>query len=312
MHGRNDVCTSQTGYTIAPLAPGAHSHGYARDASYSYVYLHYQLARPVICTLNFRSFVTQKDPRVKLVPLKTGEGYKYTQEGVIKAPFGFVPHEGISFKKIGIKYTSVNKACFQEVSSKTRIKIFFKGFSTQVSEKKILSFFSQFGELEYLYIMSPPKDLNYFRSLQGYIIFTENKYVARLFSQKNKLFFDGLKILCEIYQTRKSRKHRSLTSTDAPVNKPTTDSKYFDSQGEKPSNLVKDSKSMFVGSKNARINEVSYCAPLGQTHSDHSNLFSQNFRTCISNRALLQQTTKEDNNFRFNMLIKSSTRQLTE
>lgn len=170
------------------------------------LYYWYRLARPVICTINFRCHIMQGSSQVKIVPIKCGEGRKYTQEGVIKVPYGFDPHVCSQFKGVKIDYSHATATDFQNAGQAARIKIYFRGFPLDTSRDEIGYFFSTFGKLEYLYIMAMSKTRAIQKSIQGYFIFKENNDAHQFLAHHEELYFKGLRLFCEIYKTNKKKK----------------------------------------------------------------------------------------------------------
>lgn len=179
----------------------------------SYQYFSYSLSRPVICTIAFRNFVTQEVKAAKVVPLKCGEGHKFTQQGVLRAPLGFDPLVNSKFKRVRVKYSHSSAAEFNNAGGQARVKIFFRGFPLGTSTEEIRSFFSNYGKLEYLYIMATPKAAPVSKSIQGYIIFGSNDQGYALVHQTDNLFFNDLNIVCQVYHGQKTKKKLSESKT---------------------------------------------------------------------------------------------------
>ena len=186
------------------LSSGQERNGAAAEIQHLYYY--YKLARPVICTINFRAFITQGDLRAKVVPVKCGEGHKFTQEGVIRVPVEFDPKKSSHFNKVKVQYKPSTSIDFESAALKARIKVYFRGFPLQTSVDEISSYFSAYGKIEYLYLMGPTKSQNSQRSVQGYVIFTANDCAHQVLAEVKSLYFRSSKIFCEIYQTRKKKK----------------------------------------------------------------------------------------------------------
>lgn len=176
-------------------------------------YFSYYLSRPVICTIAFRNFMTQEAWSAKVVPLKCGEGHKFTQQGVLRVPLGFDPLVNSKFNRVRVKYSHSSKAEFNNAAGQARVKIFFRGFPFGTSTEDIQHFFSNYGKLEYLYIMATSKTGPVSKSIQGYIIFGSNDQGHELVRQTDSLFFNGLNIVCEVYHGNKTKKRLSESKT---------------------------------------------------------------------------------------------------
>lgn len=180
-------------------------------------YFKYSLSQPVVCTINFRCFTMNGFRYVKIVPVKCGEGHKYTQEGAVKAPLDYFPPQSTHFKRAQIVFEHATAADFERATSQVRLKIYFRGFPLETHKHDVSRFFSAYGKLEYLYIMAPSKTGPASRLIQGYVIFRSNDDAQNILHFKDVLFFKGLKILCEVYQSNKKNKDSPETRRTAPT-----------------------------------------------------------------------------------------------
>lgn len=175
----------------------------------AFTYFRYKLSRPVICTINFRDSLTQKVPSARVAPIKIGEGNKFTQEGVMKVPRGFNPFITSRFRQALIEYSQSTQRSFKEVTQLARIKVFFKGFPFGTSVEAIKQYFSTFGKIEYLYIMTPSKTRGRSPVMQGYFIFGSNDETIHFLENKPSLYFGWSFIQVEIYQGAKKKRNLS-------------------------------------------------------------------------------------------------------
>lgn len=175
------------------------------DVRGDYKYFRYRLDRPILCTLNFRDFVTGGDPRAKIVPIKCGDGRKFTQTGVFTASTSWSLAGKGTYKHLKILYEPATKEDLQSAQKSAKIKIYYKGFPLSADYSDIYDFFEWYGPLEYLYMMGLPKNGKPLRSVQGYLIFTNNTDANRLLQNPDWLNYQGHQIFCEIFKPNKKK-----------------------------------------------------------------------------------------------------------
>ena len=181
-------------------------------------YFGYKLSRPVICTLSFRDFITQKEQSARVAPIKGGDGQKFTQEGVLKVPRGLNPFTSIRFRKAKISYFPATQQDFDRVLKKARLKVFYRGFPLGTPTEEIRNFFSHFGRVEYLYLMASSKSGAVQTFIQGYFIYSSNEEAEYFLSQKKAHIFRGSRICCQVYIGNKKKKRNvenKLSNTEA-------------------------------------------------------------------------------------------------
>lgn len=271
-----------------------------------YQYYRYCLSRPVICTISFRCFIMQGSQDVKIVPVKCGDGHKYTQEGIIRVPQGFNPCTSSYFKRVRLQYTPATAWDFENAAKQARIKIYFRGFPLETDTNEIGRFFSQFGKLEYLYIMAASKARPNQRSIQGYIIFRSNEHGHGLLDHKESLFFKGLKIFCEIYQTGKQKK--SLSETKLKELGVTPSENLASTPGSAPGKISKDRflKLSDPDRKDSRVH-LSF-APSNEDESDLMPKRPVCFKPYLRNLEKVKGNSKNELNVRFNICARRVTR----
>lgn len=280
----------------------------------TFVYFSYKLARPVICTINFRGFITQGDPLAKVVPVKCGEGHKFTQEGVIRVPRVFDPSKSTVFNKVKVKYRTVTPVDYEEANQKARIKVYFRGFPLQTPVEEITRFFSVFGRIEYLYLMGPTKSKSAHRSAQGYIIYSSNDSAHKVLNQDNSLLFRGIKIFCEIYQTKKKKKTSSnpLASRFNPMPEP------IDCSATHPGSATGSSfKDKYLKLQNTTSNQNSGQIQQGSAINPNNRHevqlgslqpLNESSRPYLKHAYLVKSNSADQDNLRFNICLKKASR----
>lgn len=267
----------------------------------NFEYFGYRLSRPVICTINFRCFVMQGSPLVKIVPVKCGEGHKYTQEGVLRVPIGFNPHLSAYFKRVRITYSPATAADFESAGQQARIKIYFRGFPLDTTRDQIGYFFSYFGKLEYLYIMAMSKTRLVQKSIQGYVIFQDNQDAHQLLAQRAGLVFNGLNIFCEIYKTNKKKKCLSESRLTGPgLNSPNP---HVSTPGSAPGTISKDKLINVSVQEGTRVRERPGFARKEDGLQPPSKRTSTS-RPYLENLDSVKGNSKDQTNVRFNICKK--------
>lgn len=271
------------------------------------VYFAYRTSKPVICTLGFRDFITQKDPIARVAPVKSGEGHKFTSEGVLRAPFGFNPFINQKFRKIKIQYTPSSEAEFLQVQQEARIKVFFRGFPLGTKTEEIKRFFSDFGIVEYIYIMASSKQGRNQNFLQGYIVFSSNHEAEIFLAQKMLHFFRGIKICCQVYIGNKKKKMNSEYKQPNPpmytgefqgAISPTNKNPYHSWHQE----MNYQSFGEFgVKSLDLKIPQVSYGGTNFGTAVELKGSNQRSQRPFLKNLDLVKTNSKENLNIRFNI-----------
>lgn len=268
----------------------------------NFEYYIYRLSRPVICTINFRCYIMQGSSSVKIVPIKCGEGHKYTQEGVLRVPIGFNPHHSSYFKRVRIMYSQATLAEFECASQRARIKIYFRGFPLETSREEIGNFFSYFGKLEYLYIMAMSKSRLVQKSVQGYVIFQINDHAHLLLSQREDLVFNGLNIFCEIYKTNKKKK--CLSEPKLPEFGFSPKEIIVSTPGSAPGKISKDK---FIGvsvPKPKGLRERISFAPSYEDDLQNPSSKAGLSRPFLENLDSVKVNSKDQTNIRFNICKK--------
>lgn len=268
-----------------------------------HTYYHYRLARPVICTINFRAFITQGDLRAKVVPVKCGEGHKFTQEGVIQVPIEFDPQNNTHFNKVKVQYKPSSSVDFEKAALKARIKVYFRGFPLQTPVEEITSYFSFYGKIEYLYLMGPTKSKSSQRSIQGYVIFTSNDCAHNVLADVKSLYFGSSKLFCEIYQTRKKKK----TSQNAEM-KPSSqgmDNSVADQNQPHVSEKIKDRQSRLPVFNNCEMENMamqgSFQHSFSQFQRANSDKTTGITRPFLKQCQLVKLNSADEMNVRFNI-----------
>lgn len=198
-------------FRTSPYAQG----GYLRHTGY----LRYSLREAIPWSQDLRNEISKKLPVIKMTPFKCGEGMRLTQSGLIQ-----VRPEASLLKSVIILDTlmyleAVAECEFSENKKKSMNKIFFKGFPYQVTKEKVVSFFEQFGSVEYVYFMCGPKRGRHVSKI-GYVIFSLRSGVDNLLSLKEPLLFKDCEINFEEYKTNIGRvrsrmaKENKLTSVE--------------------------------------------------------------------------------------------------
>lgn len=267
-------------------------------------YFGYRLSRPVICTLSFRDFITQKDQTARVAPIKGGEGQKFTQEGVLKVPRGFDPFACIRFRKSKVSYFTATLEDFNRVLQKARIKVFFRGFPLGTPTEEIRKFFSQFGRVEYLYLMASSKSGAVQTFIQGYFIYSSNEEAEFFLSQKKFHVFRGSRICCQVYIGNKKKKRNQENKMSNTEGSPFEDSA---SVAHSASILDPSSK----GKKRfGGIGDHPNKAKMEVAQVTHDSLLKINpeikyRRPYLRNLDLVKINSKEQNNIRFNICQRS-------
>lgn len=168
-------------------------------------YFRYRLDRPVMCTLGFRNFVTADDPLAKIVPIKCGDGQRFTQTGIFTATPGRAFQGRDRFGDRWIVYENATEDDFKMAQQTARIKIYYRGFPFSVSHSEIHDFFAWYGAVEYVYMMGTPKTGKTLRSAQGYIIFTKNSDAQKFLDTSKELSYHGCRISCDVFQPKKNK-----------------------------------------------------------------------------------------------------------
>lgn len=276
----------------------------------NYKYFYYRLARPVICTINFRSFITQGRLTVKVVPVKCGEGCKFTQEGVIRVPVDFDPFRSSHFNKVKARYTPASLADYEEALSSVRIKVYFRGFPLQTLPDEINYYFSQLGKIEYLYLMGPTKSKDTHRSVQGYVIYSSNQVANDVLSRARELFFRGLKIFCEVYQTRKKRNLNSHTKSKDFVdnNKTSRLNNPVKGPGSAHGQSIKDRLSKHRVSSESNPQELNSFVSQKQQGYSSAPVQGSASRPYLKFIHLVKSNSSDQDNLRFNILCKGTLR----
>lgn len=266
-----------------------------------FTYFGYRLSRAVICTLGFRDFITQKDQAARVAPVKSGDGHKFTIEGILKVPKGFDPHICTRFRKAKIVYSAATLADFNKVVQQARIKVFFRGFALGTRTEDIRRFFSFFGRVEYLYLMASSKNGINQNFIQGYFIYSSNEEAEYLLSQKHAHVFRGSKICCQIYIGNKKKK-RSSENKGSKTDSPFEDSA---SVAHSSNNLDLYSKvSKKFGGIGDRIDKIGNIQTIPNVmNENHAFLNSDNRfkRPFLLNLDHVKSNSKEPTNIRFNI-----------
>ena len=274
----------------------------------NFEYYAYRLCRPVICTINFRCFVMQGSSSVKIVPIKCGEGHKYTQEGVLRVPIGFNPHHSSYFKRVRIVYSQATSADFHGAAERARIKIYFRGFPLETSREEICEFFSYFGKLEYLYIMAMSKSRLVQKSVQGYVIYQVNAHAHHLLGQREDLFFNGLNIFCEIYKTNKKKK--SLSEPKLPELGLSPKEIIVSTPGSAPGKISKDKfMGVSVPKPKGPCERISFAPSYEDDLQNPSNNAGYS-RPFLENLGSVKVNSKDQTNIRFNICKKRPAAQI--
>lgn len=268
-------------------------------------YFGYRLSRPVICTLSFRDFITQKDQNARVAPVKGGDGQKFTQEGVLKVPKGFDPSTCIRFRKAKISYFKATLEDFNRVLQKARIKVFFRGFPLGTPTEEIRKFFSHFGRVEYLYLMASSKSGVVQTFIQGYFIYSSNEEAEYFLSQKKVHVFRGSRICCQVYIGNKKKKRNQENKLSNTEGSPFEDSA-----------SVAHSSSLFDPSSKGQkrfggIGDHPTKTKIEEVQVKHDSLIKINSefshrRPYLRNLDLVKTNSKESANIRFNICKRST------
>ena len=175
------------------------------DGTGSYVYLHYRTDVPIKCDLFFRRFVTCSifDGAV-LVPCRSGPGRKVTIEGVVKIAAGSAYPTRTQYKDSLLKWTPVTEYVFEEYKKESATKVYFRGFPLEATQSIISSYFNDFGNLQYVYVMCDSSQKRR-TNKQGYVIFEARASVERLFANGNSIHYLGNSIYIEEYKSKNSK-----------------------------------------------------------------------------------------------------------
>lgn len=168
----------------------------------SFSYMHYRAESPAKCDLSFRKFITTSVFNgAILIPVRSGQGRKLTSEGVVKIAANSAMPTTTCYMDTVLFWTPISEFIFERYRKESATKIYFRGFPLEASQAQIVNLFSEFGPLQYLYIMC---DSSYKKrtNRQGYVIFESRASVDRLFSQKATLNFYGFQIYFEEYKSK--------------------------------------------------------------------------------------------------------------
>lgn len=271
------------------------------------LYFSYKLTKSVICTINFRSFMTQEDQVAKIAPIKSGEGHKYTQEGVIKVPLGFEPTRSSEFNRVKVKYRATTAAHFQEAIQKARIKVYFRGFPLKTPIEDISQYFSSYGKIEYLYLMDSTKSKSALRSAQGYVIYNSNDSANLVLSKSQSLYFRGIKILCELFQTKKKKNSSPKEILDAMSTTP----ERLDTSGSKPVSIGASNSSNQYKKEQTAVQEVKVSGNPAkisnlerEKHPTNQRSVRRSIRPYLKHAYLVNSNTADLENLRLNVCSK--------
>jgi hypothetical protein len=161
-------------------------------------------------------------PNSKVVPIKSGEGRKFTAEGVVQIPKGYLLTSYLYFNNATIQYRPASYQEFVGAAQQARMKLYFRGFPAGTCQDEILLFLQQFGQIEYFYQMGAPKSGKQMKTIQGYIIFDQNEDAFFVLNENNKIMFGHSQIVFQEYQANKKKKQHKrslkLNQLDSDLN----------------------------------------------------------------------------------------------
>lgn len=180
-------------------------------------YYRYRLSKAVFCTINFRFCITMGMPNAKVVPVKSGEGRKFTSEGVVQVPRGTLMTSNRYFNNALVTYEPAARCDFDEASKQARVKLYFRGFPAGTPTEEITRFMEQFDQVEYFYLMGQPKSGKILGTIQGYVIFNKNETANYLLTNTTKIMYNKSTIAFQEYQAnKKKQKCKKKTTLDQP------------------------------------------------------------------------------------------------
>jgi len=170
-------------------------------------YYKFKIDHKLPCNHKLREEVNKSLCLKAFYPLKSGEGKRFTDRGVLEtsAPVG----EQIVWWDCPVSLSKISRKEFESCHEETQQKVFFRGFPNDVKRQEVKKFFEPFGKVQYIYFMCEPKSRTA-SSKMGYVIFDVHESVEALLAQKNKLYYNRSTVYVDLYSSNRKKPKTAL------------------------------------------------------------------------------------------------------
>lgn len=199
-----------------------------RDKGSYFQYYHFRLPQAVSCDLDFRKYMACNLASTHVVPIKSGPALKLTSEGVIRL-LGGVDYPLLAsptYKGLAITFQRISQDEYDATKRSTSNKIYFKGFPPGIGLQDVVSVFSRFGFVQYVFIMKG-KTRNQGKFGHGYFFFSNRQEVENLLCYGGKLYFNEFRIRYEEFKSTMPKKRNSLKTQQQTKECQLSHSEYF-------------------------------------------------------------------------------------